>query len=619
MALDPWYKIALPREEVREGRSFNPDEFAIALEQVVGGTAPTDYRDPGAFFARTCFTRALREHAGMVLRRLAGKTANTSPVMTLVTQFGGGKTHTLTALYHLVTASESIGGLQEVTDLLHDAGLSGAPTARVAVFVGNAWDPQEGREAPWCRRRPSVGRRPGRRAARRERGDHAAGHRGSRPRVRGGRRPGAGAVRRGAQLRQPLSAHGRSVSCLHQQNLTVAMTGTTHGAAVISLPRSQVEMSDFDLAWQDKITKVVRRVAKDLARERRNGGERGRPAAPVRPHRRRTIPEEGVQTLRRLVLRATRAASAAVDARRQRRHGVKGARASAGAVRSLLPVPSGHAVGLSAEVERAAAVPADPRYAGDAGPVDLLGPPRRLHEGAHGTADHPRLGPARRIRLRRRRARPARRSRACRLPSTPTSPARRRTLGPWTPTARLRSATSTVAWEPRCCSSRRADRWTGWPICPSCASRSASRRSRPPPSTVRRWPSRNAPTSCAGSARTVFGSAIGRPSRRWSTTGARRWTRKARSGRPSATSSRRTSTSARPSPASASPADASSISDTPKLTLVVMDPEVEWTGATGRRRAQTHRGVDSRPRRIAPALPGRPRLGGQEAGPRTAR
>ena len=42
------------------------------------------------------------------------------------------------------------------------------------------------------------------------------------------------------------------------------MTGTTHGAAVISLPRSQVEMSDFDMAWQNKITKVVRRVAKDL-------------------------------------------------------------------------------------------------------------------------------------------------------------------------------------------------------------------------------------------------------------------------------------------------------------------------------------------------------------------
>jgi hypothetical protein len=47
-------------------------------------------------------------------------------------------------------------------------------------------------------------------------------------------------------------------------NLTVAMTGTSRGAAVISLPRSQVEMTDWDLQWQDRITKVVRRVAKDL-------------------------------------------------------------------------------------------------------------------------------------------------------------------------------------------------------------------------------------------------------------------------------------------------------------------------------------------------------------------
>jgi hypothetical protein len=42
------------------------------------------------------------------------------------------------------------------------------------------------------------------------------------------------------------------------------MTGTTRGAAVISLPRSQVEMTDWDLQWQERITKVVRRVAKDL-------------------------------------------------------------------------------------------------------------------------------------------------------------------------------------------------------------------------------------------------------------------------------------------------------------------------------------------------------------------
>jgi len=69
--MEPWYKVATPRREVREGRSFNPDEFAIALGQVVAGTSPDDYRDPRQFFARTCFTRALREHAGMVLRRLS--------------------------------------------------------------------------------------------------------------------------------------------------------------------------------------------------------------------------------------------------------------------------------------------------------------------------------------------------------------------------------------------------------------------------------------------------------------------------------------------------------------------------------------------------------------------
>ena len=81
--MEPWYKVATPRTEVREGRSFNPDEFAIALEQVVAGTAPEDYREPAQFFARTCFTRALREHAGMVLRRLSRRTDNTSPVLTL--------------------------------------------------------------------------------------------------------------------------------------------------------------------------------------------------------------------------------------------------------------------------------------------------------------------------------------------------------------------------------------------------------------------------------------------------------------------------------------------------------------------------------------------------------
>ena len=129
---------------MREGRSFNPDEFAIALEQVVAGTAPEDYKNPANFFARTCFTKALREHMGMVARRLVGETVNAAPVLTLITQFGGGKTHTLTALYHLVKNHEyakAIGG-----GLCRALDVERLPEkTKVAVFVGNASPPRRAR------------------------------------------------------------------------------------------------------------------------------------------------------------------------------------------------------------------------------------------------------------------------------------------------------------------------------------------------------------------------------------------------------------------------------------------------------------------------------------------
>jgi hypothetical protein len=52
--LDPWYKVAVPRDEVRQGRSFNPDEFAIHLEQVVANKGTDDYRIPERFLPGTC-------------------------------------------------------------------------------------------------------------------------------------------------------------------------------------------------------------------------------------------------------------------------------------------------------------------------------------------------------------------------------------------------------------------------------------------------------------------------------------------------------------------------------------------------------------------------------------
>jgi hypothetical protein len=75
--------------------------------------------------------------------------------MTLITQFGGGKTHTLTALYHLVTAGKQVGGLEGVTALLREAGLAEAPAAKVAVFVWWAFTPLSAGEWP-CVKSPGA-------------------------------------------------------------------------------------------------------------------------------------------------------------------------------------------------------------------------------------------------------------------------------------------------------------------------------------------------------------------------------------------------------------------------------------------------------------------------------
>ena len=261
--LAPWYKVVTPRPEVRKGRSFSPDEFAIALEQVIAGTAPRDYSDPKEFFSRTVFTRALREHLGMVLRRLNGYTEDTAPVLTLVTQFGGGKTHTLTALYHMIQHSSIAEKDPGVRGVLLEGGRLAIPPTKVAVLVGNAWDPRDGRETPWID------------IARQLAGDAGVAVLGPKAktsppgtetlaelfRLAGGR-----VIILCDEVLNLINRHQDLAAPFHAfiQNLTVALTGTTNCAAIVSLPRSQVEMTEHDRVWQEKITKVVKRVAQDL-------------------------------------------------------------------------------------------------------------------------------------------------------------------------------------------------------------------------------------------------------------------------------------------------------------------------------------------------------------------
>lgn len=240
--MEPWYKVVTPRKELREGRSLDPSEFAVHLDQIVNGTAPEDYREPAKFFARTYFASALVEHCGMVVRRLVGETANTAPVLSLITQFGDGKTHTLATLYHLVNAGPQAGECPGIPELLAKIGLREVPKAQVAVFVGNAWDAEEGRETPWI-----------------DIAWQLAGDAGRRVLGKGGRTspPGTAHLQQLFQLvnepililfDETLNYIGR---CPHQadgfhsfvQNLTSALTATERAVGLLSLPASPTEMT----------------------------------------------------------------------------------------------------------------------------------------------------------------------------------------------------------------------------------------------------------------------------------------------------------------------------------------------------------------------------------------
>lgn len=101
MKLRPWHHVVSPREDLREGRPLEAAEFAVHLDKVRDGGAPEVYTNPERFFSRTFLTKNMLELASQVVRRLNGVTTETSAIFNLATQSGGGKTHSLTLLYHL--------------------------------------------------------------------------------------------------------------------------------------------------------------------------------------------------------------------------------------------------------------------------------------------------------------------------------------------------------------------------------------------------------------------------------------------------------------------------------------------------------------------------------------
>jgi hypothetical protein len=142
--LRPWREVIRPHDDVASGK-FQTAEFAADLSTVHSGKAGPEYRDPREFFSRTYLTAGLSELLVRGAERLAGKGGD--PVVELQTNFGGGKTHSMLALYHMcgeVPAS----GLFGLDQLLSDAGVEVPEKVKRAVIVGTSRSPVNPIETP---------------------------------------------------------------------------------------------------------------------------------------------------------------------------------------------------------------------------------------------------------------------------------------------------------------------------------------------------------------------------------------------------------------------------------------------------------------------------------------
>jgi len=146
--LKPWREIATPHPDVASGR-YKMAEFAADLFQVITGKAEVEYREPAEFFRRTYLTEGLIRLLSRAWARLAS--AGGDPVVELQTNFGGGKTHSMLALYHLFGGQikpQDVPGLETLVPKGLRGGEVDLPVASRAVLVGTQLSPAEVRKKP---------------------------------------------------------------------------------------------------------------------------------------------------------------------------------------------------------------------------------------------------------------------------------------------------------------------------------------------------------------------------------------------------------------------------------------------------------------------------------------
>lgn len=271
--LTPWYKIAEPREDLREGKPLDAAEFAVHLDNVRDGTAPKDYQDPKLFFEKTFLTKNMLDLATQVVKRLNGVKTETSAVFNLATQFGGGKTHSLTLLYHLCKYGPESHDWTGVRQILTVSGQAAMPKGDAAVFVGTEFDSLTGRggddgtpsrKTPWGEMAWQLGGK--------EAFELVAKH------DEQGISPGGDVLDKVIpdtpclilmdELMNYISRNRKS-GLSDQfynflQNLTETVRGKEKCVLAVSIPASDMEMNTQDIEDYNRITKLLDRLGKAM-------------------------------------------------------------------------------------------------------------------------------------------------------------------------------------------------------------------------------------------------------------------------------------------------------------------------------------------------------------------
>jgi hypothetical protein len=147
-ALKPWFGVATPHEDIREGR-LDEAVFAANIWAVVQGTAPGVYLDPEEFFQKTYMTLGLETILKRVAGALQGGGDSGDRVISLQTAFGGGKTHTLVALWHLARHGKILAKSKRCPDVRRVLnGRFPGQVRSVAVFTNATCDATQGRLTP---------------------------------------------------------------------------------------------------------------------------------------------------------------------------------------------------------------------------------------------------------------------------------------------------------------------------------------------------------------------------------------------------------------------------------------------------------------------------------------